>query len=405
MPFEIPTLVPAETVIMAWRKLRSLVDCTDLDNDQVAQKYHKDPIQIANRYFSGLVPQKTGKENLCTHAFRSVYAHIAVLWFDPIHVRDIEYVATILGHYQAKNEKHWTYYAATEHYYDYAVGDGTGQVDGRRGIRLSEPGVEVLEVFKEVSMTTKTDEEVTEQEETEVEESALVTKPKKKRAAATLQPGTFDILIRDEHKRGFLKHDEIIRDYMHHDGIAHTMYDLLEPLKEELGADTPVAILQALINAYRAGGSSPDNQAVGELLSDITDEDLKEKESRVEYLKRLVAHDRKFKQAIENRHAGTDYASLPFSQLEGIKTEKAALERFRRAVDAIIAHNEAQTDALHLWFIDAASIRKLVGGRNDMVQAYLRERSEELAAHHLKHKLDQKQNRKNVDIKQDITIP
>jgi telomere resolvase len=409
-PFEIPTLVPAEEVIRAWRKLRTLVDCTDLTIAQVAEKYHKDPIVSANQYFTGLIPPKFGKKDLDTHSSRSVYAHIAVLWFDPIRVQDLHYVATVLGHYQARNEQDWTYFAATEHYFDYILGDGQGQVDGRRGIRLGEPGVQVLQVFKkEQSMIEEKTEgttEETERQEPEVSsESRLETKPKKSRGALTTRPGTFDIVVGDMHARGFHKHDEIIVDYIGHDRTAHQMYEILSPMGQELGAETPVAILKALVDAYRAGGSSPDNQAIGALLSDITDEDLKGKETRVEYLKRLIAHDRKFKQAIENRHAGVDYVNLPFSQLEGIKTEKAALERFRRAVDAIIAHNEKQTDALHCWFVDAASVRKLVGGRNDMVQDYLRERGEELAAHHAKFKLDQKQNRKNVDIKEDVTIP
>lgn len=413
-PFEIPTLVPAEEVLRAWRKLRTLVDCTDLTNAQVAEKYHKDPIVSVNQYFTGLIPPKFGKRDLDTHSSRSVYAHIAVLWFDPIRVQDLYYVATILGHYQAKNEQDWTYFAATEHYFDYILGDGQGQVDGRRGIRLGEPGVQVLQVFeKEQSVIDEKTEELEEQtedgaevQETEVDTSSrLETKPKKKRGALTTAPGTFDIAVGDMHTRGFHKHDEIVRDYQQHDHVAHQMYELLEPLTEELGAEGPLAILNALVNAYRAGGSSPDSQAIGELLADIQDDDLKANENRVEYLKRLVDHDRRFKKAIGNRHSGVNYVALPFVELEGIKTREAATERFRRAVDGIIAHNDAQTDPLHLWYIDAASLRKLVGGRNDMAQAYLKERAEEITAHHEKHKLfDQRQNRKNVDITEDIPI-
>jgi len=65
----------------------------------------------------------------------------------------------------------------------------------------------------------------------------------------------------------------------------------------------------------------------------------------------------------------------------------AATGRFRRVVDAIVAHNFAQTDPLHLWYINAAAVRDLVGGRNDAVQAYLEARRSEIDAHHERFKL------------------
>ena len=39
-------------------------------------------------------------------------------------------------------------YQSTLHYYDYVIGDGHGRVDRRQGIRLGEPGVEILEIFR-----------------------------------------------------------------------------------------------------------------------------------------------------------------------------------------------------------------------------------------------------------------
>jgi hypothetical protein len=132
----------------------------------------------------------------------------------------------------------------------------------------------------------------------------------------------------------------------------------------------PIATLQALVNAYRNGGSAPAASGLAELLQDVASE-----KEPVEYLKGLVERDRNFKAAIANRHAGTDYGSLPMAELERIKTTEATTERFRRAVDAIIAHNLAQIDPLHLWYINAAAVRDLVGGRNDAVQAYLEARN------------------------------
>jgi hypothetical protein len=39
-------------------------------------------------------------------------------------------------------------YSASRHYNDYYVAGSNGNVDGRRGVRLGEPGVQLLEVFK-----------------------------------------------------------------------------------------------------------------------------------------------------------------------------------------------------------------------------------------------------------------
>ena len=39
-------------------------------------------------------------------------------------------------------------YTASRHYDDYAIADPSANVDGRRGLRLREPGVQVLEVLQ-----------------------------------------------------------------------------------------------------------------------------------------------------------------------------------------------------------------------------------------------------------------
>ena len=43
---------------------------------------------------------------------------------------------------------------------------------------------------------------------------------------------------------------------------------ILAPLSEELHADGPIAILQALITAYQAGGAGPQEQKLAGLLSE-----------------------------------------------------------------------------------------------------------------------------------------
>ena len=44
-------------------------------------------------------------------------------------------------------------YTASRHYDDYAIADANGNVDGRRGLRLGEPGVQLLRVLQTTSPT------------------------------------------------------------------------------------------------------------------------------------------------------------------------------------------------------------------------------------------------------------
>jgi hypothetical protein len=259
-PYEIPVLVHAEVVLAAWRRLRSLEDTSQLDNDAVAQKYSRAASENANRCFTGLLPQRSAREGLSTHAFRAVYARIAVWWFCPVQVVFGPYVSAILGHYHVKDEKQQRDALATEHYFDYAIGDGNEQIDGRQGIRLSEPGMEVLEAFRpkgdrQMSTTTQSKED---------QQPVLETKKHKTRGTLTTKPGTFNQALKLMEQRNM----RLIAN----DATAHQMYALLQPLAGELHTDGPVATLQALINAYHSGGNAPAAPGMSELLQAVADE-------------------------------------------------------------------------------------------------------------------------------------
>jgi hypothetical protein len=201
------------------------------------------------------------------------------------------------------------------------------------------------------------------------------------------------------------KHDEIVVDLLEHDAIAHQMYALLEPLGAELEASTPVAILKALIAAYRAGSGPQTQPGMVALLQEVEGE-----KDPAAYLATLVERDRKFKAGLERRYSSeVDYSKVSWEDLDGHKTKapEAAIERYRRGVNAIMEHNRTTADPLHRWFINAAIIRDLVGGRNDKVQAYLATRAEEIDKHHHEFSpaLTAKQNNKNMDIKEEIKPP
>lgn len=149
--FEIPTLVPAKPAIAALKALRNKVDTVGLDLEIINRKYSPPVAKACDRHFAELIPQRVGRGNLYTHLFRTIYARIATHWYAPPTVADIEYMAAIQGHFLIQNEQDPTLrrsLASTRHYNDYKIGDGQGNIDGRQGIRLQHPGVQVLQVFQ-----------------------------------------------------------------------------------------------------------------------------------------------------------------------------------------------------------------------------------------------------------------
>ncbi len=159
LTFEIPTLVPAHTVLDAIASLRSWIDTSNMTNRQINDRYEHAVAQACERHFRDLVPTRSGKGNLYTHLFRAVYATIAAHWFCPPTVSDLEFRAYIQGHFQILNETNSekrTSMAAQRHYWDYKIADGQGNVDGRLGIKLIETGVQVLEAFDTAQTKIKT---------------------------------------------------------------------------------------------------------------------------------------------------------------------------------------------------------------------------------------------------------
>ena len=83
--------------------------------------------------------------------FRAIYATLAVYYYCPPRVNGILFKAEIQGHRMiatTTDKETLRSYTASRHYDDYAIADPSGNVDGRRGLRLGEPGVQVLEVLQ-----------------------------------------------------------------------------------------------------------------------------------------------------------------------------------------------------------------------------------------------------------------
>jgi hypothetical protein len=149
--FEIPTLVPASTVIEAWNRLRFRLGSEALSPRDLNQQFGRQCREAANRHFAGLIPAREGEDDLYMHLFRAIYATLAVHYYCPPRINPTLYKAEIQGHrmiVDADDPKERRSYAASRHYDDYAIADARGNRDGRQGLRLGLPGVEILEVFR-----------------------------------------------------------------------------------------------------------------------------------------------------------------------------------------------------------------------------------------------------------------
>ncbi|MEO1391022.1 MAG: protelomerase family protein [Cyanobacteria bacterium J06634_6] len=151
--FELPTLVEASTVVSATKTLRQILDTEGMSNRELNRAYSNAVAQACDRTFADVVPAREGKDNLYTHLFRSVYSTIATFWYCPPEVPELEFRATVQGHYKILEEGQTELrrsLAASRHYFDYEIADKViakhkGQ---RKGVRLREPGVEVISAFR-----------------------------------------------------------------------------------------------------------------------------------------------------------------------------------------------------------------------------------------------------------------
>ena len=132
--------------------------------------------------------------------------------------------------------------------------------------------------------------------------------------------------------------DEIIVYLLNNDAIVQQLYRLLQPLVEELGikTDAPVTTLQALVTAYTSGVRSPEaDQQAGEVAALLQEVEKEGEAEPVAYLQKLVDRDKRYKEGLTRRFAGVEYEKLSWAELAKIRMPEAALERYRRAVDAV----------------------------------------------------------------------
>ncbi|MFQ3638049.1 MAG: protelomerase family protein, partial [Cyanobacteriota bacterium] len=159
LTIEIPTLAPAEKVLGAIERLQKSLKVEDLKLEGLLPKTAKQRVNgrfssaVAAKcveHFSGLIPPRSGREDLYTHVFRAVYATIAAHWFCPPNIPEHNFKAEIQGHFTLSQDgRKLPNYSARANYDDYMIGTPDGNRDGRLGIKLGRlPGLEVIEAFR-----------------------------------------------------------------------------------------------------------------------------------------------------------------------------------------------------------------------------------------------------------------
>lgn len=392
--FEIPTLCEARLVLSAWQRLRTHPDLAamnfplqdSLSSNLVLQVINQrvSPVvrQAADHYFQDLIPispedegeKEFQKWGLYTHLFRSVYRAIAIWFYCPIHTNPDTFGATILGHtyVQPEVDKVERLNFSSEHYYHrYAISDGHGQVDGRRGICLGEPGVQVLEAFeKDYAMQLQTTDKAA--GSSNKRKKKVVGKRTSKTGFSSLRPRVatrewFD-QVAQENDLAWKETDTtlklLLQTYEEHkgcspDGVARKTPERVTPDQLGLSAELVGRIEQAMADMAQTSFHA--------FLSHALD-----REANVQI---GLAKSRKEREKV-------DLSSVPLSKITNTRRPDAAYERIRRAIATIIDYNRGCADPNGFWFLNVSLLREYTGANPDFIRPVLQANAELLQRHH-----------------------
>jgi hypothetical protein len=392
--FEIPTLAEASLVLDAWERLRTHPDIAAMDfpgpgssaSNQVLQQINQrlSPVvrKAADHYFQDLVPtspedeeeQEFQRWGLYTHLLRSIYRSIAIWLYCPIHTNPEAFGATILGHTYKPGEgtsvERLNF--STEHYYHrYAISDGHGQVDGRRGIRLGEPGVSVLEAFeKDYAMQLQTADKDTSAKNKH--KKKVVGKRTSKTGFSSLRPRVatrewFD-QVAEENDLAWKDTDAtlklLLRIYEEHkqcesSGVVEQSPERVTPDLLGLSGELAGRIEQAM----KDQGQTSFHAFLAQALD-------REANVQIGLAKHRLAREK------------ADLTSVPLSKISNTRRPEAAYERIRRAIATIIDYNRGCSDPNGFWYINVSLIREYTGASPDFIRPVLQANAELLQRHH-----------------------
>jgi len=142
-PFEVPTLGRADLVVEAWERLRNLVDCGSLDEQEISRSYRQMVRETASKSFLDLVPLPEGETDVFKVLYQSVYPCLALHYYWSPIVASVEFLAQFCHDHlfladSLPSERFAC--AAVSKYLEYRV------ADERKGVWLDKPGVVAIRV-------------------------------------------------------------------------------------------------------------------------------------------------------------------------------------------------------------------------------------------------------------------
>lgn len=345
--YEIPTLVPASEVIAGWQRLRSLRNFDETPSDQLSSSFGEPVKTTVIREFGRFIEATEGHAALYTHMLRAVYPRLCIRYFLPSYVNEVAFASEILGHVVNRDGELVPNVSASLYYMSYKVLKDDGTVDGSEGLWLNTPGVEVLEKFQRE-------------------------KEKKPMDAAAAAEGRTKI------------------------GLDRSVKLQFDDAQKEMEAATANEAMRRLLeehNVYKqieavVGGA--DQMGVLYAILVETSEIKLADESVIDALRAAVSDKRRFRANYAQRSqnlAERDYTSMSFEELSKQRTPDASLEKWRRAVNDMIAWNDKASMPELRMYINAASVKQAVGGRGTEIKKYLETRQAEIDENHQKHKL------------------
>lgn len=141
--YEMPTLIEGEIVMSAYQLLRSLKDFGDYTTDNMIQGEQN---KLRDRFvdlLDSVLPIPLPSEA------RKVYDTICYFWFAPPGIKEPAYIRAINGHSPEKGKV-----GAALHYLKYEISpQAISRYGGAKGVRLGEPGIEVIESLRKTPTT------------------------------------------------------------------------------------------------------------------------------------------------------------------------------------------------------------------------------------------------------------
>lgn len=391
--YEIPTLAPAALVLEGIARLRQLVDAHE-EEQSIRARYGQAVREAADRHFHDLVPVRDEERDaLYTHLLRSVYATIAVYWYAPEQVKAIAYIAEIQGHRlvttperhpgagEEEVEQQQRNYASALHYFDYVVVASDGTIDRRQGLKLGEPGVEVLEIFQPKEKGVR--------KEPKPEGRPLKKKKGKRKEGAAFSLIRLAIPTRDR----FDDLSERMVPYpQDQDEVVRNLMDAYEAAtKAATPLPQPTEPLAWTIEALDVSAQQLQEIRAYLLSQQVTD-------------LRPVVTSWLLHEAEKMKQEGPHFAVMPTSQLSRYRQEGATKERLRRAIYAIMQWNRAN-EPRRRWFLNVSLVKALAGGRKDLIGAVLKEHQAEVDQHHQELNIPRGYNKHTELVQEDIQLP